>query len=52
MSQEEVNQGCKGSIKVSALEIMGKSVKKSPFNSLKFLRGVLLIRGLFLAIFT
>lgn len=26
MSQEEVNQGCKGSIKVSALEIMGKSV--------------------------
>lgn len=26
MSQEEVNQGCKGSIKVSALEIMGKSM--------------------------
>ncbi|XP_046680649.1 pleckstrin homology domain-containing family A member 3-like [Homalodisca vitripennis] len=24
MSQEEVNQGCKGSMKVSALEIMGK----------------------------
>lgn len=28
MSQEEVNQGCKGSMKVSALEIIGKSMTR------------------------